>query len=61
VREQTVHRAALRIGAADDDVGLLLAQERRLVPASVPPVPTEQMKASTVPPVWLKISGPVVR
>ena len=28
-------------------------------PASVPPVPTAQMKPSTLPPVWSQISGPV--
>ena len=31
----------------------------RLVPASVPPVPTEQMKPSSLPPVCCQISGPV--
>ena len=31
------------------------------VPASVPPVPTEQMKASILPSVCRQISGPVVR
>ncbi len=31
----------------------------RLVPASVPPVPTEQMKPSILPPVCCQISGPV--
>jgi hypothetical protein len=30
-----------------------------LVPASVPPVPTEQMKPSILPPVCYQISGPV--
>jgi hypothetical protein len=29
-------------------------------PASVPPVPTAQMKPSTLPPVCSQISGPVV-
>ena len=29
-------------------------------PASVPPVPQEQVKASTLPSVWRQISGPVV-
>ena len=32
----------------------------RLTPARVPPVPTEQMKPSILPPVWAQISGPVV-
>ncbi len=30
-------------------------------PAMVPPVPAEQVKASTRPPVSAQISGPVVR
>ena len=30
-------------------------------PAKVPPVPTEQMKPSMLPPVWLQISSAVVR
>jgi hypothetical protein len=29
------------------------------MPASVPPVPTEQMNPSTLPPVCSQISGPV--
>ena len=39
---------------------LFFSFRARLVPASVPPVPTEQMKPSTLPPVCCQISGPVV-
>ena len=39
---------------------LLRALSAIATPASVPPVPTEQMKPSTLPSVWFQISGPVV-
>ena len=39
----------------------LCSRRNAAVPASVPPVPTEQMKASTLPSVSVQISGPVVR
>ena len=40
-------------------MSLFLSFSARLVPASVPPVPTEQMKPSTLPSVCCQISGPV--
>ncbi len=40
-------------------MSLFLSFKARLVPASVPPVPTEQMKPSILPPVCCQISGPV--
>ena len=39
---------------------LLRALSAMATPASVPPVPTAQMKPSTLPSVWSQISGPVV-
>ena len=33
----------------------------RATPPKVPPLPTEQVKPSTLPSVWFQISGPVVR
>ncbi len=40
-------------------MSLFFSFRYRLVPASVPPVPTEQMKPSILPPVCCQISGPV--
>ena len=54
-----VDRRAHRIGEIDLDVRVALLQ-RDADPRKVPPVPTEQVKPSTLPSVWSQISGPVV-
>ena len=54
-----VERRAAGVGEADGDVGLLRSRSASATPASVPPVPTAQMKPSTWPSVCAQISGPV--
>ena len=59
VRVIVVDRRAHRIGEEDSHVRLR-SFSAMPTPASVPPVPTEATKASTLPPVCSQISGPVV-
>ena len=51
--------AAPRGSAQPITMSFFISRRNVDVPASVPPVPTEQMKASTLPSVCCQISGPV--